>query len=147
MTTHFVAEANHILFASKNIQITVVVSVSYTMFTYIVFFSMVVATTLATYGVDVSQPASTSAFQCLKSTFLLCLLQCHVIRVRIQTITTFLPLFVYMKKQVVLIQMVHKLSKMLGLVVWPMQMDTCFLPSSQAILLNRSSISLSLTSQ
>jgi hypothetical protein len=36
------------------------------MLVYILFMSMVVAVTWATYGVDVSQGASVAAFQCLK---------------------------------------------------------------------------------
>jgi hypothetical protein len=36
---------------------------------YVVLFSMLISTTWATYGVDVSQSTSVAAFQCLKSTF------------------------------------------------------------------------------
>jgi hypothetical protein len=42
---------------------------SYKMLASVVLLSMIVSTTWATVGVDVSQSTSVSAFKCLKSTF------------------------------------------------------------------------------
>ncbi len=39
------------------------------MFVYVVLFSMILSTTWATLGVDVSEATSLNAFQCLKSIF------------------------------------------------------------------------------
>ncbi len=64
---HYVARTDQFFHCEVKKQL--LFSVRYKMFGYVVLLSMIISTTWATYGVDVSQPASVSAFQCMKSTF------------------------------------------------------------------------------
>ncbi len=104
---------------------------------YVVLFSMLISTTWATYGVDVSQPTSVSSFQCMKSTFEFSESKIYIFCDFTQIMGTALPLLVSMKKQVMLIQMVHKQSRMHGLLVWHMLMDIYFHAFDVVIPLNR----------